>query len=127
MIKFKAFVFITIFSFSSIATAGATECGSGECPVLERAKDVGDAAIKDLAPYIGFALIIGLAQSGGASSLDSAMFGLDKNNYDNGIQLLDPSSKYSIDVLSFSDHNSFDPLRKNNFSVNVFEIKYKFN
>jgi len=72
-------------------------------------------------------LIIGLAQSGGASSLDSAMFGLDKNDYDNGIQLLDPSSKYSIDVLSFSDHNSFDPLRKNNFSVNVFEIKYKFN
>jgi len=55
------------------------------------------------------------------------MFGLDKNDYDNGIQLLDPSSKYSIDVLSFSDHNSFDPLRKNNFSVNVFEIKYKFN
>ena len=101
MIKFKAFVFITIFSFSSIATAGATECGSGECPVL--------------------------VQSGGASSLDSAMFGLDKNDYDNGIQLLDPSSKYSIDVLSFSDHNSFDPLRKNNFSVNVFEIKYKFN
>ena len=35
--------------------AGATDCGSGECPVYERAKDVGDAAIKDLAPYIGVA------------------------------------------------------------------------
>ena len=107
--------------------AGATDCGSGECPVYERAKDVGDAAIKDLAPYIGVALVIGLAQSTGEGSSDSLINIVDKNSYQNGIQLLDPASKYSIDVISFSKHNSFDPLRKNNYSFNILEIKYKFN
>ena len=107
--------------------AGATDCGSGECPVYERAKDVGDAAIKDLAPYIGVALVIGLAQSTGGGSSDSLINNVDKNSYQNGIQLLDPTSKYSIDVISFSNHHSFDPLRKNNYSFNILEIKYKFN
>ena len=107
--------------------AGGTDCGSGECPVLERAKDVGDSAIKDLAPYIGVALVIGLAQSTGEGSSDSLINIVDKNTYQNGIQLLDPTSKYSIDVISFSNHHSFDPLKKNNYSFNILEIKYKFN
>lgn len=63
--------------------AGATDCGSGECPVLERAKDVGDSAIKDLAPYIGVALVIGLAQSAGAGSSDSLINNVDKNRRTN--------------------------------------------
>lgn len=46
-------------AFNSNVYAGGTDCGSGECPVLERAKDEGDAALKDLVPYIGLALVIG--------------------------------------------------------------------
>ena len=118
---------VFLLSISQISMAGGTDCGSGECPVLERAKDVGDSAIKDLAPYIGVALVIGLAQSTGEGSSDSLINIVDKNSYQNGIQLLDPASKYSIDVISFSKHNSFDPLRKNNYSFNILEIKYKFN
>ena len=118
---------IFLISISQISMAGATDCGSGECPVYERAKDVGDAAIKDLAPYIGVALIIGLAQSAGGGSSESLINNVDKNSYQNGIQLLDQASKYSIDVISFSNYNSFDPLKKNNYSYNILEIKYKFN
>ena len=121
------FFCVFLLSISQITMAGATDCGSGECPVLERAKDVGDSAIKDLAPYIGVALVIGLAQSAGAGSSDSLINNVDKNSYKNGIQLLDPASKYSIDVISFSNHISFDPLKKNNYSYNILEIKYKFN
>jgi hypothetical protein len=121
------FFYVFLVSISQISMAGATDCGSGECPVYERAKDVGDAAIKDLAPYIGVALVIGLAQSTGGGSSDSLINIVDKNTYQNGIQLLDPASKYSIDVISFSNHNSFDPLKKNNYSFNILEIKYKFN
>jgi hypothetical protein len=121
------FFCVFLVSISQISMAGATDCGSGECPVYERAKDVGDAAIKDLAPYIGVALVIGLAQSTGGGSSDSLINIVDKNTYQNGIQLLDPTSKYSIDVISFSKHNSFDPLKKNNYSFNILEIKYKFN
>ena len=121
------FFCVFLVSISQISIAGATDCGSGECPVYERAKDVGDAAIKDLAPYIGVALVIGLAQSTGGGSSDSLINIVDKNTYQNGIQLLDPTSKYSIDVISFSKHNSFDPLKKNNYSFNILEIKYKFN
>jgi hypothetical protein len=121
------FFCVFLVSISQISMAGATDCGSGECPVYDRAKDVGDAAIKDLAPYIGVALVIGLAQSAGAGSSDSLINNVDKNSYKNGIQLLDPASKYSIDVISFSNHISFDPLKKNNYSYNILEIKYKFN
>jgi len=121
------FFCVFLVSISQISMAGAADCGSGECPVYERAKDVGDAAIKDLAPYIGVALVIGLAQSTGGGSSDSLINIVDKNTYQNGIQLLDPTSKYSIDVISFSNHNSFDPLKKNNYSFNILEIKYKFN
>ena len=121
------FFCVFLVSISQISMAGATDCGSGECPVYERAKDVGDAAIKDLAPYIGVALVIGLAQSTGGGSSDSLINIVDKNTYQNGIQLLDPTSKYSIDVISFSNHHSFDPLKKNNYSFNILEIKYKFN
>ena len=121
------FFCVFLLSTSQISMAGSTDCGSGECPVLERAKDVGDSAIKDLAPYIGVAIVFGLAQSAGGGSSDSLIDNVDKNSYQNGIQLLDPASKYSIDVLSFSNHIAFDPLRKNNYSYNILEIKYKFN
>ena len=50
-----------------------------------------------------------------------------KNAYKSGIQLVDPSQKYVFDVLSLSNHNSYDPLNKNNFSVNLVEFRYKFN
>ena len=112
-------------AFNSNVYAGGTDCGSGECPVLERAKDVGDAALKDLVPYIGLALVIGLVSSDG---MGNGFYGeVDKNPYQNGIQIVDESFKYSVDILSLSNSFSYDPLEKNTFSFNLLEVKYKLN
>ena len=122
----KIIAIILTFSLSSNIYADATSCGSGECPVLERAKDVGDAALKEMAPYIGAAIVIGLAASSG-SAADSYINNIDKSPFQSGIQLLEEENKYTIDVLTFKNSYSYDPLKKNNYSLNVLEIKYKFN
>jgi hypothetical protein len=41
--------------------------------------------------------------------------------------MVDVSEKYSIDMLSFRNSYSFDPLKKNTYSFNLLEVKYKFN
>ena len=125
MKKLNLLTFFFIISFGPNVFAGGTDCGSGECPVLERAKDVGDAALKDLAPYIGVAVVVALASS---DSLGNDFISqVDKNPYKKGIQMVDVSEKYSIDMLSFRNSYSFDPLKKNTYSFNLLEVKYKFN
>ena len=110
MKKLNLLTFFFILSFGPNVFAGGTDCGSGECPVLERAKDVGDAALKDLAPYIGVAVVVALASS---DSLGNDFISqVDKNPYQNGIQMINESQKYSIDMLSFRNSYSFDPLKK---------------
>jgi len=125
MKRLHLLTFFFILSFGPNIFAGGTDCGSGECPVLERAKDVGDAALKDLAPYIGAAVVIALASSDGLGN--DFISQVDKNPYQNGIQMIDQSQKYSIDMLSFRNSYSFDPLKKNTYSFNLLEVKYKFN
>ena len=125
MKKLNLLSFFFILSFGPNAYAGGTDCGSGECPVLERAKDVGDAALKDLVPYIGVALVVTLASSNGVS--DSFLDQVDKSPYQSGIQMIDEAQKYSVDVLPLTNSYSFDPLKKNTYSLNLLEIKYKFN
>ena len=125
MNRLNILTFFFILSFGPNVFAGGTDCGSGECPVLERAKDVGDAALKDLAPYIGVAVVVALASS---DSLGNNFISqVDKNPYQNGIQMINESQKYSIDMLSFRNSYSFDPLKKNIYSFNLLEVKYKFN
>ena len=126
MKSLKIIVIILTFSLSPNIYAGATTCGSGECPVLERGKDVGDAALKEMVPYIGAAIVIGLAASS-SSAADSYINNIDKSPFQSGIQLLKEENKYTIDVLTFKNSYSYDPLKKNNYSFNVLEIKYKFN
>ena len=125
MKKLNLLTFFFILSFGPNVYAGGTDCGSGECPVLERAKDVGDAALKDLVPYIGVALVVGLVSSSDVG--DSFLGQVDKNPYQNGIQAINESQKYSIDMLSFRNSYSFDPLKKNTYSFNLLEVTYKFN
>jgi Na+/proline symporter len=84
MKSLKIIVIILTFSLSSNIYAYTTSCGSGECPVLERAKDVGDAALKEMAPYIGAAIVIGLAASSG-SAADSYINNIDKSPFQGGI------------------------------------------
>ena len=125
MNRLNILTFFFILSFGPNVFAGGTDCGSGECPVLERAKDVGDAALKDLAPYIGVAVVVALASSD--SLVNDFISQVDKNPYQNGIQMINESQKYSIDMLSFRNSYSFDPLKKNTYSFNLLEVKYKFN
>ena len=125
MNRLNILTFFFILSFGPNVFAGGTDCGSGECPVLERAKDVGDAALKDLAPYIGVAVVVALVSS---DSLGNDFISqVDKNPYKKGIQMINESQKYSIDMLSFRNSYSFDPLKKNIYSFNLLEVKYKFN
>ena len=97
----KIIAIILTFSLSSNIYAGATSCGSGECPVLERGKDVGDAALKEMAPYIGAAIVIGLAASS-SSAADSYINNIDKSPFQSGIQLLEEKNKYTIDAVSYT-------------------------
>ena len=90
-------------------------------------KDVGDKVAKDMVPFVVAAIVISVAGSVTTEGADSYVYAIGKNLYQSGIQLVDPSQKYACDVLSLSNHNSYDPLNKNNFSVNLVEFRYKFN
>ena len=79
-----------------------------------------------MALYIIAAIVIGLAASSG-SAADSYMNNIDKSPFQRGIQLIEEENKYTKDVLTFKNSYSYDPLKKNNYSLNVLKIKYKFN
>ena len=123
----NTFILCLLFTFSASAQADTADCSGGRCPALDRVKDVGDKIAKDMVPFVVAAIVISVAGSAGTGGDDGYIYTIDKNTYQSGIQLADPSKKYAFDVLSLSNHNSYDPLNKNNFSVNLVEFRYKFN
>lgn len=127
MKKLNTLILCLIFAFSASVQADTADCSGGRCPALDRVKDVGDKVAKDMVPFVVAAIVISVAGSVTTEGADGYVYTIDKNLYQSGIQLVDPSQKYTFDVLSLSNHNSYDPLNKNNFSVNLVEFRYKFN
>ena len=125
MNRLNILTFFFILSFGPNVFDGGTDCGGGECPVLERAKEVGGAAVKELAPCMCAAVVVALESSDSIGN--DFISEVDKNPYKKGIQMVVVSEKYSIDMLSFRNSYSFDPLKKNTYSFNLLEVKYKFN
>ena len=124
MKNLNTFILCLIFTFSASVKADTADCSGGRCPALDHIKDVGDKIAKDMAPYVAAAIVLSIA---GSVAAEASGYTIDKNVYQNGIQLADPSQRYAFDVFSFSNHNSYDPLNQNDFSVNLVEFKYKFN
>ena len=127
MKNLNTLILCLIFAFSASVQADTADCSGGRCPALDRVKDVGDKVAKDMVPFVDAAIVISVAGSVTTEGADGYVYTIDKNLYQSGIQLVDPSQKYTFDVLSLSNHNSYDPLNKNNFSVNLVEFRYKFN
>ena len=127
MKKLNTLILCLIFAFSASVQADTADCSGGRCPALDRVKDVGDKVAKDMVPFVVAAIVISVAGSVTTEGADGYVYSIDRNLYQSGIQLVDPSQKYTFDVLSLSNHNSYDPLNKNNFSVNLVEFRYKFN
>ena len=127
MKNLNTLILCLIFAFSASVQADTADCSGGRCPALDRVKDVGDKVAKDMVPFVVAAIVISVAGSVATEEAEGYVYTIDKNVYQSGIQLVDPSQKYAFDVLSLSNHNSYDPLNKNNFSVNLVEFRYKFN
>jgi len=127
MKNLNTFILCLIFTFSASVQADTADCSGGRCPALDHVKDVGDKIAKDLVPFAVAAIVISVAGTVATEGADGYVYTIDKNAYKSGIQLVDPSQKYVFDVLSLSNYNSYDPLNKNNFSVNLVEFRYKFN
>ena len=127
MKNLNTYILCLIFAFSASVQADTADCSGGRCPALDRVKDVGDKVAKDMVPFVVAAIVISVAGSVATEEAEGYVYTIDKNVYQSGIQLVDPSQKYAFDVLSLSNHNSYDPLNKNNFSVNLVEFRYKFN
>ena len=127
MKNLNTLILCLIFAFSASVQADTADCSGGRCPALDRVKDVGDKIAKDMVPFVVAAIVISVDGSVTTEGADGYVYTIDKNLYQSGIQLVDPSQKYTFDVLSLSNHNSYDPLNKNNFSVNLVEFRYKFN
>ena len=127
MKNLNTLILCLIFAFSASVQADTADCSGGRGPALDRVKDVGDKIAKDMVPFVVAAIVISVAGSVTTEGADGYVYTIDKNLYQSGIQLVDPSQKYTFDVLSLSNHNSYDPLNKNNFSVNLVEFRYKFN
>ena len=127
MKNLNTLILCLIFAFSASVQADTADCSGGRCPALDRVKDVGDKIAKDMVPFVVAAIVISVDGSVTTEGADGYVYRVDKNLYQSGIQLVDPSQKYTFDVLSLSNHNSYDPLNKNNFSVNLVEFRYKFN
>ena len=102
--------------------------GPAGCPIYEHIKDEGEHMLEQ---FMGAAVVVllvvgvgGAAASAGGESLE---FNQDKNAIKPGIQIMPLDSRFEVNTLTLEKldfHNEFD---FNITSINLLELKYKFN
>ena len=102
--------------------------GPAGCPIYEHIKDEGEHMLEQ---FMGAAVVVllvvgvgGVAASAGGESLE---FNQDKNAIKPGIQIMPLDSRFEVNTLTLEKldfHNEFD---FNITSINLLELKYKFN
>ena len=103
--------------------------GPAGCPIYEHIKDEGEHMLEQ---FMGAAVVVlVVAGVGGAAAASagggSSEFNLDKNAIKPGIQILPLDSRFEVNTLTLEKldfHNEFD---FNKTSINLLELKYKFN
>ena len=102
--------------------------GPAGCPIYEHIKDEGEHMLEQ---FMGAAVVVlvvmGVGGAAASAGGESSEFNLDKNIIQPGIQIMPLDSRFEVNTLTLEKldfHNEFD---FNKTSINLLELKYKFN
>ena len=102
--------------------------GPAGCPIYEHIKDEGEHMLEQ---FMGAAVVVlvvmGVGGAAASAGGEPSVLNLDKNILHPGIQIMPLDSRFEVNTLTLEKldfHNDFD---FNKTSINLLELKYKFN
>ena len=102
--------------------------GPAGCPIYEHIKDEGEHMLEQ---FMGAAVVVlvvmGVGGAAASAGGEPSLLNLDKNILHPGIQIMPLDSRFEVNTLTLEKldfHNDFD---FNKTSINLLELKYKFN
>ena len=101
--------------------------GPAGCPIYEHIKDEGEHMLEQFMGAAVVVLVVVGVGGAAASAGGSSEFNVDKNAIKPGIQIMPLDSRFEVNTLTLEKldfHNEFD---FNKTSINLLELKYKFN
>ena len=102
--------------------------GPAGCPIYEHIKDEGEHMLEQfMGAAVVVLLVVGVGGAAASAGEGSSEFNVDKNAIKPGIQIMPLDSRFEVNTLTLEKldfHNEFD---FNKTSINLLELKYKFN
>ena len=122
-------IIISLLLFHSLFLDAQEPCdGPAGCPIYEHIKDEGEHMLeKFMGAAVVVLVVVGVGGAAASAGGESSEFNLDKNAIKPGIQIMPLDSRFEVNTLTLEKldfHNEFD---FNKTSINLLELKYKFN
>jgi len=102
--------------------------GPAGCPIYEHIKDEGEHMLEQfMGAAVVVLVVVGVGGAAASAGVGPSEFNIDKNAIQPGIQIMPLDSRFEVNTLTLEKldfHNEFD---FNKISVNLLEVKYRFN
>ena len=122
-------IFLSLILINSLFIEAQEPCdGPAGCPIYEHIKDEGDHMLEQFMSVAVVALVvIGVGGAAVSASGESVEFNFDNNPFKSGMQIMPLDSKLEINTLTPQISRFDTEFYFNKTSINLLELKYKFN
>ena len=122
-------IFLSLILINSLFLEAQEPCdGPAGCPIYEHIKDEGDHMLEQFMNVAVVAiLVIGVGGAAVSASGESVEFNFDNNPLKGGMQIMPLDSKFEINTLTPQISKFDTEFYFNKTSINLLEVKYKFN
>ncbi len=122
-------LFISLLLINPLFLKAQEPCdGPAGCPIYEHIKDEGEHMLEQfMGAAVVVLVVVGVGGAAASAGVGSSEFNIDKNTIQPGIQIMPLDSRFEVNTLTLEKldfHNEFD---FNKASVNLLEVKYRFN
>ena len=122
-------IFLSLILINSLFIEAQEPCdGPAGCPIYEHIKDEGDHMLEQFMSVAVVAiLVLGVGGAAVSASGESVEFNFDNNSLKSGVQIMPLDSKLEINTLTPQISEFHTEFYFNKTSINLLEVKYKFN
>ena len=103
--------------------------GPAGCPIYEHIKDEGEHMLEQfMGAAVVVLVVVGIGGAAAASAGGgSTEFNVDKNSIKPGVQIMPLDSRFEVNTLTLEKLDFHNEFHFNKTSINLLELKYKFN
>lgn len=122
-------IFLSLILINSLFIEAQEPCdGPAGCPIYEHIKDEGDHMLEQFMSVAVVAiLVLGVGGAAVSANGESVEFNFDNDPFKTGMQIMPIDSKLEINSLTPETSKFDSEFYFNKTSINLLEVKYKFN